>query len=157
MNQLNLEKRQQMMDAFHKRVASSSMIIENSTGQVLIVKASYKSHWTFPGGIIDIGESPIEAACRETHEEVGLRYDAHDVTFVSIAHRRSDIADSYQFVFKATAGFDNQQLVVLQASEIDEYAFVSSDEVRTGNRNYGAVITDWADGVTGYLEQLLTN
>ncbi len=34
---------------------------------------SHASQWALPGGRIDAGESPIEAALRETDEEVGLR------------------------------------------------------------------------------------
>jgi len=32
-----------------------------------------RQRWTFPGGYVDLGESPIEAAARETFEEVGMR------------------------------------------------------------------------------------
>ncbi len=34
---------------------------------------SHASQWALPGGRLDPGESPIEAALRETDEEVGLR------------------------------------------------------------------------------------
>ena len=37
------------------------------------------SWWFTPGGGIDPGESPIEAAVRELAEETGLRVHAHDV------------------------------------------------------------------------------
>jgi 8-oxo-dGTP pyrophosphatase MutT (NUDIX family) len=40
--------------------------------KVLMVKASYKDHWTFPSGIVDEAESPKEAAIRETFEETGI-------------------------------------------------------------------------------------
>jgi len=30
-------------------------------------------HWTFPGGHVDLGETPLHAALRETLEEVGMR------------------------------------------------------------------------------------
>ncbi|MBB1562451.1 NUDIX hydrolase [Candidatus Saccharibacteria bacterium] len=32
---------------------------------VLMVKASYKNEWTFPSGVVDMGESPAQAAQRE--------------------------------------------------------------------------------------------
>jgi ADP-ribose pyrophosphatase YjhB (NUDIX family) len=31
--------------------------------------------WTFPGGFLEIGETPLEGAVRETKEEVGLDID----------------------------------------------------------------------------------
>jgi 8-oxo-dGTP pyrophosphatase MutT (NUDIX family) len=35
----------------------------------------HASQWALPGGRLDDGESPIEAALRETDEEVGVRFD----------------------------------------------------------------------------------
>jgi len=32
----------------------------------------WSGHWSFPGGRRRAGESPLDAACRETEEEVGL-------------------------------------------------------------------------------------
>lgn len=40
---------------------------------------SHASQWALPGGRIDDGESPAEAALRETDEEVGLRLGPSDV------------------------------------------------------------------------------
>lgn len=40
---------------------------------------THASQWALPGGRIDEGESPVEAALRETDEEVGLRLDAGSV------------------------------------------------------------------------------
>jgi len=36
---------------------------------------AHAAQWALPGGRIDDGETPIEAALRETHEEVGIRLD----------------------------------------------------------------------------------
>lgn len=41
--------------------------------------ASHSGQWALPGGRIDAGESPQQAALRELQEEVGLRLDAADV------------------------------------------------------------------------------
>lgn len=148
-----LEQKERWIATLHKRFSSAAMIIENEAGEVLVVKAGYKKHWTFPGGIIDPGESPLEAAIRETREEVGLQLDASDVQFVSVAHRRSHVADSYQFIFRTTTPYDGMQPIALQATEIEDYAFVSKEEVRSINRNYGKVISHWANGIEGYIEQ----
>jgi 8-oxo-dGTP pyrophosphatase MutT (NUDIX family) len=37
---------------------------------------SHSSQWALPGGRLDKGETPVEAALRELHEEVGLELDA---------------------------------------------------------------------------------
>jgi len=49
---------------------------ENHTHDILITKrlanTVYAGYWELPGGKIDPGESPIDAAVREVHEELGL-------------------------------------------------------------------------------------
>lgn len=137
-----------------KRVSSAALILENSIGQALIVKAGYKPYWTFPGGIIDPNETPKEAAVRETLEEVGVAIDSNEVEFVAVVDRKSDFAQTYQFIFKAPLQPGMLEDVVLQASEISDYALVTKTQVKTGgDRSYGKVIEHWANGTTGYIEQ----
>lgn len=135
------------------RPSSATVILENASGQALIVKANYKSHWTFPGGIVDEGESPAQAAVREVQEEVGLTIDREKLRFGWVAYRTSSMADTYQFVFYAPLPPDAETSIVLQATEIDEYVWVSKADVLAGERHYGKVIEHWASGVTGYIEQ----
>ena len=135
------------------RVSSSAMILENSVGQVLIVKANYKPYWTFPGGVIDPNETPKEGAIRETFEEVGIAVDPSDVEFVAVVNRKSSYAETYQFVFKAPLKPDILETIALQASEIDAYVLVTKTQVATNDREYAKVIQHWMNGTTGYIEQ----
>ena len=147
------DRKAQWLRSLDARPSSATVILENSEGKALIVKANYKPHWTFPGGIIDAGESPAEAAVREVSEEVGLTLDRDTLRFAWVAHRSSEVINSYQFVFYGELPDNAEQSIVLQASEIDEYVWVSRDEVMTGDRHYGKVIEHWAKGASGYVEQ----
>lgn len=146
-------RRKHWMDRQPRRISSSAMILENSVGQALIVKANYKPYWTFPGGIIDANETPREAAIRETLEEVGIAVDAEKVKFFAVANRKSRVAETYQFIFTAPLNMGTLDKIVLQSSEIDEYALVTKEQVRSGDKDYGKVILHWADNTTGYIEQ----
>ena len=46
--------------------------ITRDDGRILLVKAAYRWRWGMPGGLLDAGESPLDAVYRETHEETGL-------------------------------------------------------------------------------------
>jgi len=50
----------------------SMCFIERSDGALLLVRHVYRKRWGVPGGLLERGETPAEAARRETREEVGL-------------------------------------------------------------------------------------
>lgn len=59
------------------------LVLENEYGEVLLVKPWPGSNrWGFPGGGIDRGEAPEDAAARELREETGINVDAADLTLL---------------------------------------------------------------------------
>ena len=53
----------------------AAVLIRDEPGRILLVQQTYRSSsvWLPPGGWVDRGETPQEAARREAWEEVGLR------------------------------------------------------------------------------------
>ncbi|MFF1506529.1 NUDIX domain-containing protein [Streptomyces sp. NPDC058326] len=56
------------------RVLAAAALFRDAGGRVLVVEPSYREGWALPGGTIesDAGETPRQAARRETAEELGL-------------------------------------------------------------------------------------
>jgi ADP-ribose pyrophosphatase YjhB (NUDIX family) len=53
-----------------------------ATGRILLLRRGIEpqiGQWTFPGGYVDLGETPAAAALRETREEVGMRVELGSV------------------------------------------------------------------------------
>lgn len=49
-----------------------SVAVTNEAGQLLMIRRSDNDFWAIPGGAQEVGETPVEAARREVHEETGI-------------------------------------------------------------------------------------
>ncbi len=77
-------------------------------GRALVVrrgKPPYKDHWSLPGGLIELGESLLEAAARELLEETGVTAHLGDPveTFDSI-QRDADGRVATHFILTVLCG-----------------------------------------------------
>ena len=58
------------------RRLSCGIVILNPDRELLLCHVTGQDHWDLPKGGLDAGETPLEAALRETREETGLSLDA---------------------------------------------------------------------------------
>ncbi|GEM_PF-343490 len=55
------------------RRLSCGVVIVNDDDELLLCRVTGQGHWDLPKGGADPGETPLQAALRETYEETGLR------------------------------------------------------------------------------------
>ncbi len=53
-------------------VPSANVIVVNDLGEILMIRRTDNGNWAVPGGGMDLGESIIDTALRETREETGI-------------------------------------------------------------------------------------
>jgi 8-oxo-dGTP diphosphatase len=105
--------------------ASAGALVFDGAGRLLVLKPTYKSGWTIPGGQMEAdGETPWEACRREVHEESGLVVDTGRLVCVDFLRPRPDRPGGMRFLFDCGA-LDDEALagIVVQPDEISEYRF----------------------------------
>jgi 8-oxo-dGTP diphosphatase len=106
--------------------ASAGALIFDRKRRLLILKPTYKSGWTIPGGVMEAnGESPWEACQREVREECGLQVRAGRLACVDFRRPRPGSPGGVRFLFDCGT-LDDASLrgVVLQGGEISEHRLV---------------------------------
>jgi putative (di)nucleoside polyphosphate hydrolase len=63
------------MSFFNPKRLSCGVVILNPGRELLLCHVTGQNHWDLPKGGIDPGETPLQAALRETREEAGLQLD----------------------------------------------------------------------------------
>jgi 8-oxo-dGTP pyrophosphatase MutT (NUDIX family) len=53
-------------------VVAVTAAVRNKNGELLMIERTDNGLWALPGGAQDLGESEVEAARREVHEETGI-------------------------------------------------------------------------------------
>ncbi|HEV3289257.1 MAG TPA: NUDIX hydrolase [Streptosporangiaceae bacterium] len=105
---------------------SAGALIFDRAGRLLIVKPTYKSGWTIPGGIMEAdGETPWEACQREVREECGLKLTAGRLACMDFRRPRPGRAGGIRYLFDCGSFGDTElAAMTLQAEELSAYQFV---------------------------------
>lgn len=120
---------------------TSACIALRSGNKVVMVKAHYKDHWTFPSGIVDANESPKAAAIRETFEETGAKADAAKVELLTVIYTKGKdgYLDRFNFVFIVNQ-FDTDSILTPQPDEIERIEWVDIENIAEYSNHKGSYV-----------------
>lgn len=108
---------------------TAAALITSPSGDVLLVKPNYRDLWSLPGGILEDSEPPHAGCAREVLEEIGVSVPVGPllaVDWITSAGLRPK--PLVAFVFDGGVLAD-QSSIVLQESELDDFAFVAPSDV----------------------------
>lgn len=108
------------------RVAAGVVFLDGQS-RVLMVRPTYKEYWDIPGGYVEPGESPYDAAVREVREELGLEVNVGRMLVVDWAPSQSE-GDKLLFLFRAPELSANT-VFHFEDGEIAEVRYVHPDDL----------------------------
>jgi 8-oxo-dGTP diphosphatase len=106
--------------------ASAGALIFDHRGRLLILRPTYKSGWTIPGGVMEAdGETPWQACQREVSEECGIDVTSGRLACVDFRPPRQGRAGGIRFLFDCGELDDGVlSAIMLQSEELTEHRLV---------------------------------
>ncbi|MFF0740075.1 NUDIX domain-containing protein [Streptomyces sp. NPDC004111] len=141
-----------------RALAAAAVLFRDAEGRVLMVEPNYREGWALPGGTIesDTGETPRQAARRETLEEIGLDVEPGRLLVADWARGKGRPPIAAYLFDGGVLDAERLAAIRVQEEELLSWRLVPVDEVRTyalgslGDRVLAALAA-LADG-TGAVE-----
>lgn len=88
-------------------VVAVAAVVQNSSGNVLMIERTDNGLWAIPGGAQDLGETTREAVIREVYEETGINIEVNGIVGIYsdprhvIAYDDGEVRQEFSIVFRA--------------------------------------------------------
>jgi len=118
-----------------KATVGAGVVVDHE-GQYLLVQmnyGSYKGHWILPGGMVEYGETPKEAAARECLEETGVEVEV--LKLISVRYRQVEGKDdNIYYVFQGRIKDGAETHLKWPEEELMEARFWGFEELQAEER-----------------------
>jgi len=120
---------------YENPIPAATGVVVDPEGRLLLVRRNRepgRGRWALPGGFVETGESPIEAAVRELHEETGLAVS--EPSLIDIIHQKSEFYGTSLLIIgyhfgrfdgNPRPGDDAGEVLFFDREDIPELAFES--------------------------------
>ena len=121
-----------------KPLSAVRLILEDLEGKVLLLQRANEEYrtglWNLPGGLIEFGQSIVEACTQETKEETGLEIETTGLVNVYYNSAASSKGGASIFILYSArsiggvlkAGDDAEEAAFFDREELPELAFQST-------------------------------
>ncbi|MFI0367447.1 NUDIX domain-containing protein [Actinomadura sp. 1N219] len=143
--------------SFTRARAAAGVLFFNEHDHVMLVDPCYKDYLDIPGGYVEHGETPHQAAVREVAEELGIRPEVGRLLIADWAPNEAE-GDKILFLFDGgTLAPEQLNAIHLDTSELSNHQFHDIAQIheltiaRLARRLVHAHAAH-RDGTTRYLE-----
>jgi 8-oxo-dGTP diphosphatase len=140
-------------------LVAAGALFTNESGEILLVRPTYKPYWDIPGGYVEPGESPRSACNREVREELGLNVQLGRMLSIDWAPHPEE-GDKILFIFDGgRLTLDQLQSIRLDDNELSAYQFATPEELddltipRLARRLRATFKTQQLNDAGSYLEE----
>ncbi|MFJ2738428.1 NUDIX domain-containing protein [Streptomyces sp. NPDC087440] len=110
-----------------RTTSAASVVFHDPELRLLLLHATYEDAWQFPGGTVEHGQDPWEAAVREVEEEIAYQLTSPPALLGVDWCRPPDLAPYTQFLFRGPS-ITPDNLTVALSHEHDAWGLRTVEE-----------------------------
>ena len=128
---LKIIPRSEYLKSLPRKRMAAGMIFMNEKKELLMLKSDYKDYWSIAGGVIEKNESPLQAAIRETKEEINIDVKQPRLLIIDYVSPKGNEDDNIVFIFYGGVLVQEDiDSIKLQEDEIEDYKFITEKDLK---------------------------